>query len=159
MKRHRARVFGRLAVLGVAALALSSCGGGGSRPPPEPSAPGPSTPPGVVQVTGSERIAWDQAGDVAGLRFRAYLDANPIALEQATCDAAAATCSSPLPSMTDGMHTLAIAAVSPAGEESARSEPLTVQKVSARSVVSASFVPQATSGSARSAGRRNAVHL
>jgi hypothetical protein len=94
-------------------------------------------------VTGSERIAWNQSGDVAGLRFLAYVDGNQVALDQATCNASAAECSSPLPAMTDGMHTLAIAAVSRTGDEGSRSAPLTIQKVSARSVINASFAPDA----------------
>lgn len=135
MKRDRARLFGHLAAASIALVALSSCGGG-SRPSPAPAAPVPSTPPpGSTPVNGSERIAWDQDGDVAGLRFRGYLDGNPIELEQATCNAGAGECCSPLPSMTDGTHTFAIAAVSPTGEEGPRSELLILQKVSARGVV------------------------
>ena len=117
MKSSRVRELRRLAGAAAAALALSSCGGGGSRPPTDPVAPGPSTPPGVTQVTGSERIGWNQVGDLGGMRFLAYLDGNPVALDQAACNASAAECSSPMPSIADGMHTIAIAAVSRTGVE------------------------------------------
>lgn len=142
MTLDQAPGFARLAGTAVVALALSSCGGG-SRPSPPPPAAGPTTPPGVTRVTGSERIAWSQSGDLAGLRFLAYVDGNTAALDQASCNASG-ECTSPLPAMTDGTHTVEMAAVSAAGQTSGRSAALTLEKVSARSVVSASFVGGAT---------------
>jgi hypothetical protein len=137
----------KLAGVAALALAVSSCGGGSRPSPPPPSTGGPSTPPGVTRVTGSERIAWNQGGDLTGLRFLAFVDDNSVALDQAACNASG-ECSSPLPPMNDGTHTIAMAAVAPGGGTSGRSQPITVEKVSARSVASATFTAGATSGTA-----------
>lgn len=145
MKLDQAPAFGRLAGTAAVALALSSCGGDSRPSPPPPPNTGPSPPPGVTRVTGSERIAWNQSGDLAGLRFLAYVDENSVALDQASCNASG-ECASPLPSMADGTHTIAMAAVSPGGGTSGRSQPITVEKVSARSVASATFAAGATNG-------------
>jgi hypothetical protein len=128
----------------VAALIfLSACGGGGSSPAP-PSAEAPPDVPGATRVTGTERLGWNQPGYTAGLLFRAYVDGNAVALDSATCnEEPEAMCSSPLPAMTDGVHTIALAAVSGYGLEGPHSEPVTLQKVSARSVVSAAAFPDA----------------
>ena len=78
------------------------------------------------------------------LAFFAYVDGEPVALDDATCTWATteAQCNSPLPSMTDGVHTIALAAKNPfSGLEGPQSGAITVQKVSARSVVSAVSVP------------------
>lgn len=132
---------GRVALALLAVMALSSCGGGSSSPPASPS-----PAPGATRVTGSERLAWNQTGDIASLRFLAYVDGAPVSLDAATCNGAApeAECSAPLPPLTDGVHTIAVAAQSAAsGAESERSEAITVQKVSARSVVSVASFPDA----------------
>ncbi len=127
----------------VAALLLSSCGGGSSPSPGGPSADAPLVP-GATPVTGSERLAWSQAGDVSGLRFLAYVNGSAVSLDTATCGGAPeAECSAPLPPLTTGVHTIALAAVSPSGLESVQSESITVQKVSTRSVVSAASFPDA----------------
>ena len=97
----------KLAGVAALALAVSSCGGGSRPSPPPPSTGGPSTPPGVTRVTGSERIAWNQGGDLTGLRFLAFVDDNSVALDQAACNASG-ECSSPLPPMNDGTHTIAM---------------------------------------------------
>jgi hypothetical protein len=125
----------------MAAIALASCGGGSSSPPAS-QAPAP----GATRVTGSERLAWNQTGDIASLRFLAYVDGSPVSLNAAACNGAApeAECSAPLPPLTDGVHTIAVAAQSASsGAESERSEAVTVQKVSARSVVSVASLPDA----------------
>lgn len=131
--------LGPLMVAALALAALSSCGGGGgsgSGTPPSVAEPAPV--PGATRVTGSERMVWFQAGDLSSLRFLAYVDGNATWLDATTCNAEA-DCSSPLPPLTDGVHTLAVGAVSAiSGLEGPRSETLTVQKFSARSVVSAS---------------------
>lgn len=151
MISRRSPRFGRLAAAAGAVVALSSCGGGDSGNSPAPVAPGPSAPPGATQVTGSERIAWDQRGDLGGLRFRGYLDGNAVALDQAACSASG-ECVSPLPPMADGLHALSIVAMLPNGQEGSRSVEITLQKVSARSVVSAAFVPAAGSAAPGAAG-------
>jgi hypothetical protein len=94
--------------------------------------PSPSPVPGATIVRGTERLAWSQAGHVSTLRFRAYVDDTPVLLDAAVCDGSApeASCSSPLPPMLDGVHTIALASVLGTSLESERSEPLIVQKVS-----------------------------
>lgn len=117
------------------------CGGGPSSPSPVESSPG-----GATTVRGTERLTWSQAGDLSGLRFRAYVDDRPVPLDAASCDRSTpeAACSSPLPPLTDGVHTLALTSVSAAGLESERTAPMTVQKVSAMAVVGAASFPDAS---------------
>ena len=118
----------RSVVLALSLLALS-CGGS------SPAPPDGTVPAGTVPVRGSERLAWDQAGDVSDLRFLAYVDGQPVSLDSATCDAAqlgpqGSPCVSPLPPLTVGVHTIALSAVSRvSGLESARSAAITVQKL------------------------------
>ena len=127
-----------VALLGAALMVAPGCGGPSSPSPVEPA-------PGATPVRGTERLAWSQAGDVSGLRFRAYVDDRPIALDAASCDRSSpAACSSPLPPLTDGVHTIALSNVSTSGLESSRTDPITVQKVSARAVVSAASFPDAS---------------
>jgi glucose/arabinose dehydrogenase len=132
MRCTRTRVggFRGAALLAVAILALS-CGGS------SPAPPDGTVPAGTIPVRGSERLAWDQAGDVSDLRFLAYVDGQPASLDAAACDAAqagpqGAPCVSPLPPLSVGVHTIALSAVSRAsGLESAQSQPITVQKLAA----------------------------
>ena len=128
----------------MAAMVLSSCGGGGSSPRP-PVADLPPPPPGVTRVTGTERLAWDQDGDLTGLTFRGYVNGNPVDLGSGACDFVngSVVCTAPLPPLADGTHTISVTAVTPAGSETERSGPITVQKVSSRSVVSAATLPDA----------------
>ena len=110
----------------------------------------PSPAPGVITVSGSERLGWNQAGDPAFLKFRAYVDGGPVDLNAAACDGATpeATCSSPLPPLTNGTHTIALTAVDKySGAESERSAPITVQKVSGTSTIGA--IPFAAPGGGR----------
>jgi Glucose / Sorbosone dehydrogenase len=136
----------RLARALALAVVLSSCGGGsggggGSSSPPSVIS---DPPAGTTRVTGSERIGWRQA-NAGGLRFLIYVDDVSARLDGAVCNGAPdAECSSPLPSMSDGVHTLAVAAVSASGEEGPRSDAISVQKVSARSGVSTASLPDAT---------------
>lgn len=146
--RHR---LGGAASAAALLVVLSSCGG--SSPSPGGSSPAPSPVPGAVTVSGTERLAWSQPGDRSGLQFVAYVNDRPVALAGAVCDAAIpeAQCSAPLPPLTDGVHTIALAAQSGiSGLESERSNAITVQKVSGRSVVSAASFPDARpAGAAR----------
>ena len=134
-----------------AALMLAAAGCGGDSKEPSPG-------PGVITVSGSERLWWNQAGDVAGMRFRAYVDDRAVDLTAAACDgtAPAAACSSPLPPLSNGVHTIALAAVEKlSGAESDRSAPITVQKVpgatgSAGAASTAAFsIPSDRAGSQR----------
>jgi hypothetical protein len=125
-------------------MVLTSCGG--SSPPDRPALDPPSAVPGATIVYGTERLSWLQPGDSPGLLFRAYVNGNPVALDDAKCNwpAPEAECSSPLPPLSDGVHTITVAALSgDSSLESEASESITVQKVSARSVVSAASFPDA----------------
>src|SRR5689334_3216241 len=98
---------------------------------------GPTVVAGATQVRGTERLSWNQSGDFTKLRFRAYVDDRPVDLPSTTCTRAdpEAECSSPLPALTDGVHTLALATVAASGVESTRSAPMTLQKGAARATV------------------------
>jgi len=136
-------VRGALAAAVLLMLA-TACGG----------SPEPSPDPGVITVRGTERLAWSQVGEVAALRFRAYVDDSPVDLDTATCDGSTpeAACTSPLPPLTNGIHTIALTAVSTiSGIESDRSVPITVQKVSTTATIGAApfAAPRARPGSLR----------
>jgi hypothetical protein len=105
-----------------------ACGGDSSSPT------GPSGASDATPVRGTERMAWSQVGDASRLRFRAYVDDRAVDLPAATCRASAtqADCSSPLPPLSSGVHTIAVVNVTIAsGIESERTNAITVQKVSA----------------------------
>jgi hypothetical protein len=101
----------------------------------------------VPPVRGTESLAWTQAGDVSSLQFRAYVDGRPIALDAAACDDSTpvAACTSPLPPLTNGVHTLALTSVfTRSGLESTPTATITVQKLSARAATGAASFPDAT---------------
>jgi glucose/arabinose dehydrogenase len=91
----------------------AACGGG---TPPAP-APG-GTSPVVESITGRERIGWNQPADnpaqLATFQFAIYIDGARSELRGVACPPIAETggfnCSAPLPSMTNGIHTLELAA-------------------------------------------------
>jgi hypothetical protein len=121
-------------------------------PTAPPTSPAPTTP-GATPVRGTERLVWTQAGDVSQLRFRAYVDNNPVDLPAATCDRATpAECRSPLPPLTDGVHSIAVVNVQAgSGSESSRTNPISVQKVAASA---SSFVSSLLSADARTGAVR-----
>jgi glucose/arabinose dehydrogenase len=88
--------------------------GSGSRPAP---APGAGSPVGE-SITGRERIGWNQQAtnpaQLATLRYAIYVDGARSEILGATCstiaEPAGFACSGPLPSMTNGVHTLELAA-------------------------------------------------
>ncbi len=97
-------------------------------------------------MTGRERLSWDYAGDGTFFAYRAYVDDVAVALESTTCvvEGAESQCSSPLPSMSDGVHSVAVAAVDAAsGNEGERSAALTLQKVTVRASRMVSTFPDA----------------
>lgn len=112
-----------------AGLAAAAC----DDPPP---APDPQPSPGVEQITGSERLGWDQraatAAELATFRYLIYMDDTGTEPPDASCaDSAGANgfaCSARLPAMSAGPHTLALSAfVDDGGRlESPRSAPLNV---------------------------------
>src|SRR5688572_9233985 len=83
------------------------------------------------QVRGNERLAWHQIGDASKMRFRAYVDGKAVDLPAAKCDDAKpeADCNSPLPTLSNGVHTVEVVNVV-SGVESARSGAITLEKVS-----------------------------
>jgi hypothetical protein len=125
MMTRRIRLSGAIAFVCVVFVA---CGG---KPP---------TSPGTGDViTGSERFGWDQpaadAGELATFRYAMYVDEARGEAADVTCDPASTggrfACTSRLPSMPNGMHTLQVAAfVIDAGavRESARSASVRVVK-------------------------------
>ncbi|MEZ5416040.1 MAG: PQQ-dependent sugar dehydrogenase [Vicinamibacterales bacterium] len=120
----------------VAALAATACDRKSPSPPPPPE----TTPgaPGATQVTGTERLAWFQAGDLWRLEFRAIVDGSGVPLGDVACEPGEREpqCSAPLPPLTDGVHTIAVSAVyRDTGAESEPSAPVLVQKVAARRAV------------------------
>jgi hypothetical protein len=82
------------------------------------------------QVRGNERLAWHQIGDASKMRFRAYVDGKAVDLPAAKCDDAKpeADCNSPLPTLSNGVHTVEVVNVV-SGVESARSGEITLEKV------------------------------
>lgn len=122
-------------IRGLAALAaawvLVSCGGGSNTPPaPPPEAPAPIEP-GATAVTGRERLAWTYDAVPGAVTFRAYVDGTPVDLVGHSCEAAADghACSAPLPSLSLGVHVIAVAAVAAGDLEGERSAPITVQMI------------------------------
>jgi len=112
----------------VSFVSLSSCGGGS-----------PTTPGGGETISGNERFGWDQpaadAGELATFRYALYLDDVRGEAADVACDAAPSggrfPCTSRLPSMGAGTHTLQVAAFVIDGgvvRESARSAGVRVNK-------------------------------
>lgn len=140
-----------LLALVLAAIAASSCGGKTTTPQPNPApspspspspapgpTPAPSPSPTPTTVTGSERIGWDQeiipGSNIRDYQFTAFVDARRTSLPDVQCAASTASsysCSAQLPYMTDGRHTIRIAAARGADRDSPmsdRSEELVVIK-------------------------------
>ncbi len=120
------RAFGCLCV----SLALAACD---QEAPDSPE----TTPPGnVEQITGNERIGWQQAAATAAelstFRYNIYVDNVATEMPGVSCGSGASSgsypCSGALPSMAPGRHVLEITAFIDAGSrlESARSAALTV---------------------------------
>src|SRR4029079_2430103 len=118
----------RLSVAIVFACVVVACGG------KSPTSPGTGD-----AITGSERFGWEQpaadAGELATFRYAMYVDEARGEAADVTCDPASTSgrfaCTSRLPSMPNGMHTLQVAAfVIDAGlvRESARSASVRVVK-------------------------------
>jgi hypothetical protein len=119
MARTRALVF--------TSVVVAACGGA------------PTTPSGAETITGSERFGWDQpaadAGELASFRYAMYVDDARSEAADVSCTPGSSSgrfaCTSILPSMPSGAHTLQVAAfVLDAGvvRESARSVAVRVFK-------------------------------
>jgi glucose/arabinose dehydrogenase len=99
----------RLGLVGAvaASIAIASCGS--STPPPSTSDPGSSG----ERISGNERLGWSQSAndgrELATFRYAAYVDGNRTELADVSCSAStggAFPCSSRMPGMTAGSHTL-----------------------------------------------------
>ena len=119
----------RRSVLLLVFVGAAACGGSSS--PPSSSDPGKSG----ERINGSERLGWNQtaadAGELATFRYAAYVDGNRTELADVRCtpSGGAFQCSSRMPSMAPGTHTLELATFAQrdgAFAESGRSAPLTV---------------------------------
>jgi hypothetical protein len=91
-----------------ALIVITNCGGS-SAPPLSPS-PGSG---GVIQISGRERLGWNQlADDISLYRFAVYVDGRRIDLPLTTCSASPSElgfeCTSPLPPLTVGRHVLEV---------------------------------------------------
>ena len=130
----------RLGLKGVLAsllITVAACGGGSNEPP------GSSNPPGGGnnnRLTGSERLGWTQEStaslDIATVRYAAYVDNTRVTLPDISCTPSgnSLSCSSRLPAMTPGNHTIELVAFVMDGDttiESSRSSALTVTLVGA----------------------------
>jgi glucose/arabinose dehydrogenase len=134
--------------------ALSGCD---KKEDPESS----QAPPGTI--TGRERLGWDQpapdADELAQYSYVLYVDSGPVLLSDTTCGALTgelptASCSSPLPPLRPGTHTLELGTRITRGDqvlESERSAPLVVTVVGSGT---AGFVSQGAQvlGSGRRGG-------
>jgi glucose/arabinose dehydrogenase len=106
----------------VIALFVSACGGDSQPSAPSSSSGGSS---GVVNVTGTEKIGWDQAattsGQLSGYQYLGFVDNVPQVLANVSCGSASASgtfpCTSSLPAMSAGTHTLQLAAQETGGAQ------------------------------------------
>ena len=117
---------------------MTGCGSAPAPPSPAPPAPAP-VPNDVIQITGRERLAWNQvATSNADLHFAMYVDTvTRVELREAACGVVAEgtySCESPLPPLTNGRHSLEVAGWVDAGGsplEGARTAALMVEVVNA----------------------------
>jgi aldose sugar dehydrogenase len=121
-------------------IAAGAVGCGGGSPPPSSSDPAGTG----ERITGNERLGWNQgaadANELAGLRYAAYIDSNNrVELTDVSCSTSgsgAFPCSSRLPQMSPGSHTLELVSFVTVGgstAESPRSSPIRVNLVAATS--------------------------
>jgi len=137
------------AVVATLVLATASCGGGGNAPPPATSDP-PAT---GERISGNERLGWNQAAssasELANFRYAAYVDGGRADLTDVSCGRSndVFTCSSRMPPMAPGAHTIELASYvvdNGAVIESQRSAPLRVTVTGATDGASPSALPATT---------------
>jgi Glucose / Sorbosone dehydrogenase len=141
------RVSVNACLFALACVICVSCG----RSAPDP--PTVTPPVGAETISGSERIGWDQpAADTAELtaiRYAIYVDGLRSELTEASCastaTAAGYACSSRLPPLSAGNHTLELASFTVDGStfESARSPALRVIVTGATAPSVSSTTPEA----------------
>lgn len=117
----------------LSAITIAACGGD--------SGPGDGSGGSNGQITGRERIGWDQPAsspqDLAALRYILWIDDSPDYMTGVSCDAlrsGVAMCSGPLRAMSPGPHQLSLSAVGPDGTSSPRSPALSVNVTTTQSV-------------------------
>jgi glucose/arabinose dehydrogenase len=114
----------------------------------------PPTTPGDNQITGNERLGWDQqaanATELATFRYALYIDGARNELADASCANAAGSsgfaCTARFPSMSVGSHTLELATFVAGNPslESARSSPLSVTVVRSAAVSTTGWAEEVT---------------
>ena len=139
-------------------LVLCAVAAGCDQDSSSPSSPPPSG--SAESVTGRERVGWVQGsispGDMAMLRFAAYVDGSRRVLEGFSCSPSGSdtfACSAPLPPLTAGRHALEIASFFDSGSgvvESPRSPPL---QLMVSGIVAQLSPPTSSNGFAASDGR------
>ncbi|HYT65107.1 MAG TPA: hypothetical protein VEL51_01725 [Vicinamibacterales bacterium] len=117
----------RKRLIAFASFVFAACGGS------------PATPSGTETITGIERFGWDQpaadAGELASFRYALYVDDARSEAADVSCALGQPSgqfiCTSRLPTMSSGVHTLQVAAFAIDGgaiRESARSSAVRVLK-------------------------------
>jgi len=105
-----------------------------------PTEPGSSDGPGgsnAVQIRGNERLGWDQRAsderDLLSLRFFLHTDNQRQQLLDVACGrfspGQTVACSAQLPTLSAGLHTLALSTIDPFGFESSPSAAIRVRVV------------------------------
>jgi glucose/arabinose dehydrogenase len=148
----------------VCGIALGTACTGSSTP--SPPSTGPSAP--TQMITGTERLRWGQQADAStplySIRYAIYVDGARSELTSASCEVtnsiALAACSSPLPVMVPGAHTLSLASFIVNNTntvlESAQSSPVQVVVVSGANSVAVAR-PQSGNIQASSTARSRSV--
>jgi glucose/arabinose dehydrogenase len=138
------------------ALLVSACGGDSQPAAPSSSSSGGSSSSGVINVTGTEKIGWDQAAtsanQLSGYQYLGFVDNVAQVLANASCGSTSTNgtfpCTASLPGMSAGMHTLQLAALDTGSQlTSALSAAIQVNVTSAGTKSSAavvSYTPPAT---------------
>lgn len=135
------RFLSTLVVVGMSA-ALAACG---RESPASPSiAPASGGGSGGTQITGSERLAWEQragsATELGSIAYYMYVDGDRRTMSDVSCAGlnaeSIAVCSARLPVLSAGAHGLALTSVNAQGVESARSGSLQVVVVRTAGVTS-----------------------
>lgn len=145
-------------------ITLFAAACGSSRPSP-PATGGSGGSP--ASITGRERIGWDQPAsdaDILGsLRFAIYVDNIRNEMADASCSSALGTsgfpCSGQLPPMTNGPHTLQIAAFTGSGDAVAEGDKSAPLQVTVSATASTASAAQAEARSGETAPTRDGVRL
>jgi len=145
--RAMMRLMKRWGRTGVLLLTIGTAACGGSNKPPSSSDP----PGSGERISGNERLGWAQAAssaaELATFRYAAYVDDIRVVLSDVSCNASSGgfECSSRMPSMSPGTHTIQLVSFVESGgvvAESPRSATLRV-------TLSGAVAPVDPSGRAR----------